>query len=87
VKCPNYQLHDEGANEANHAGPGVPYLCSPGETQEGLTQLWLLPRHLNLMTQFQKSKSNKPPLNKNREESGLNNTNQSRHFDSGTISL
>lgn len=43
-----HHLHNEGANEANHAGPGVPYLCNFGEPEEGLTQLWLHPGHLNL---------------------------------------
>jgi len=45
-----YQLHKEGADEANHAGPGVPDLCSVGEPQEGLAQLWLHPGHFNLNT-------------------------------------
>jgi hypothetical protein len=45
-----YQLHKEGADEANHAGPGVPDLCSLGEPQEGLAQLWLHPGHFNLNT-------------------------------------
>ena len=30
----HYQFHKEGADEANHAGPGVPDLGSLGETQE-----------------------------------------------------
>jgi hypothetical protein len=43
-----YQLNDECANEAHHAGPGIPYLGSLGEPQKGLTQLWLHPGYLNL---------------------------------------
>jgi len=46
----HYQFHKEGADEANHAGPGVPDLGSLGETQERLAQLWLHPGHFNLNT-------------------------------------
>jgi len=45
-----YQLHKEGADEANHASPGVPDLGSLGEPQEGLAQLGLHPGHFNLNT-------------------------------------
>lgn len=43
-----YQLYKEGADEANHAGPGVPDLGGLGEAQEGLAQPWLHPGHFNL---------------------------------------
>ena len=42
-----YQLHDEGPDEAHHAGPGVPDLRGLGEPQERLTQLGLRPWHLD----------------------------------------
>lgn len=44
----SYQLHDEGPDEAHHAGPGVPHLRGLGEPQERLTQLGLHPWHLDL---------------------------------------
>jgi hypothetical protein len=47
----HYQLHNEGADEADHAGPGVPNLRGLGEPQEGLAQLRLHPGRFNLNAQ------------------------------------
>lgn len=52
-----HQLHNEGADEADHAGPGVPNLRGLGEPQEGLAQLRLHPGRFNPWRKFRSTRS------------------------------